>query len=253
MIVLKTKREIEKIRLSGAVTALTIEEIAKNLKEGITTLELDIIAESFIRRNGAEPAFKGYRGFPKSITVSVNEEVVHGIPSKHKKIKNADVVSVDVGVLLDGFYSDSAHTFIVGEASSQAKKLVEVTKEALYKGIEKSVVGARLSDISNAVEAHVKKFGFTPVRDLVGHGIGRNMHEDPQIPNFGPPGLGPVIEEGMVFAIEPMINTGGYEIDVLKDGWTVVARDGSLSAHFEHTIAVTGDGPRILTIIEKRG
>lgn len=247
MIILKTKREIEKIKASGKITALTIEEIGKNIKEGISTLELDIIAEKFITRSGAVPAFKGYRGFPNSITASINEEVVHGIPSAKRKLKNGDIIGIDVGAILDGFYSDSAHTFVLGDIAFQTKKLVEVTETSLYKGIEKCVVGGRLSDIGSAVESYVTQFGFSPVRDLVGHGIGRQMHEDPQIPNFGLPGLGPVLEEGMVFAIEPMINFGAYNIEILSDGWTIVTADKSMSAHFEHTIAVTSEGPRILT------
>lgn len=247
MIILKTKREIEKIKASGKITALVIEEIGRNIKEGVSTLELDIIAEKFILRAGAIPAFKGYRGFPNSITTSINEEVVHGIPSAKRKLKNGDIIGIDVGAILDGFYSDSAYTFILGDVAPQNKKLVEVTEASLYKGIEKCVVGSRLSDIGNAVESYVTQFGFSPVRDLVGHGIGRQMHEDPQIPNFGPPGLGPVLEEGMVFAIEPMINFGEYNIEILSDGWTIVTADKSMSAHFEHTIAVTSEGPRILT------
>jgi len=247
MIILKTKREIEKIKASGKITALTIEEIGKNIKEGISTLELDIIAEKFIIGSGAVPAFKGYRGFPNSITVSINEEVVHGIPSANRKLKKGDIIGIDVGAILDGFYSDSARTFVLGDIEPQIKKLVEVTEASLYKGIEKCVIGGRLSDIGSAVESYVTQFGFSPVRDLVGHGIGRQMHEDPQIPNFGQPGLGPVLEEGMVFAIEPMINSGAYNIEILPDGWTIVTADKSMSAHFEHTIAVTSEGPRILT------
>lgn len=247
MIILKTRREIEKIKLSGKITALTIEEVGKSIKEGISTLELDIIAENFIIKSGAIPAFKGYRGFPNSITVSINEEVVHGIPSAKRKLKSGDIIGIDVGVILDGFYSDSAYTFVLGDMYQEYKKLVEVTEQSLYKGIEKSVIGGHLSDISNAIESYVTKFGFTPVRDLVGHGIGRQMHEDPQIPNFGPPGLGPSLEEGMVFAIEPMINFGAYNIKIMDDGWTIVTADKSMSAHFEHTIAVTKDGPEILT------
>ncbi|MFH1453254.1 MAG: type I methionyl aminopeptidase [Armatimonadota bacterium] len=247
MIILKTKREIEKIASSGRITARVIEEIGKRLKEGISTEELDIIAEKIIIESGAIPSFKGYRGFPKTITVSINEEVVHGIPSPERIIKKGSIVGIDVGVLLDGFHSDAAYTFIVGDVPQEHKKLVDVTREALGKAIEKCVIGARLSDIGNAVQEHVESHGYSPVRDLVGHGIGRNMHEDPQIPNFGAPGLGQVMEEGMVFAIEPMINLGGYEIDILKDGWTVVTKDRSMSAHFEHTVAVTKEGPRILT------
>lgn len=248
MIILKTKREIEKIRASGKITAFTIEEVGKNIKEGISTLELDIIAENFIKDFDAIPAFKGYRGFPNSITVSINEEVVHGIPNAKRKLKNSDIIGIDIGVIFDSFYSDAAYTFMLGEIQPQYKKLVEVTKDSLYKGIEKCVVGGRLSDISFAIESYTTSFGFSPVRDLVGHGIGRTMHEDPQIPNFGAGGLGPVLEEGMVFAIEPMINYGAYNIKILGDGWTIVTADKSMSAHFEHTVAITSDGPQILTL-----
>lgn len=217
------------------------------VEPGKTTEELNEVAEKLIQEWGAVPAFKGYRGFPKSICASINEEVVHGIPSLSRKLNIGDIVSIDVGIYKCGYYGDSAVTIPVGEISPSAKKLLQVTQEALRRGIDRARVGYRLFDISYAVQSYVEKEGFSVVRDFVGHGIGKEMHEDPQVPNFGEPGRGLRLKAGMVLAIEPMVNAGGPEVMVLPDRWTVVTRDGSLSAHFEHTVAITEEGPQILT------
>ena len=217
------------------------------IREGITTEELDRLAEEYIKRHGGIPAFKGYRGYPRSLCVSVNEEVVHGIPGK-RKLKEGDIVSLDLGVLMDGYYGDAAITVPVGKVSELAKKLIKVTEEALYRGIEMARPGNRLSDISYAIQNHVEKAGFSVVREFVGHGIGKELHEEPQVPNFGPPNRGPRLEPGMVLAIEPMVNTGTWEVRILPNGWTVVTADGGLSAHFEHTVAITDNGPEILSL-----
>ena len=217
------------------------------IREGITTEELDRLAEEYIKRHGGIPAFKGYRGYPRSLCVSVNEEVVHGIPGK-RKLKEGDIVSLDLGVLMDGYYGDAAITVPVGKVSELAKKLIKVTEEALYRGIEMARPGNRLSDISHAIQTHVEKAGFSVVREFVGHGIGKQLHEEPQVPNFGPPNRGPRLEPGMVLAIEPMVNTGTWEVRILPNGWTVVTADGGLSAHFEHTVAITDNGPEILSL-----
>jgi len=205
------------------------------------------LAEEYIKRHGGIPAFKGYRGYPRSLCVSVNEEVVHGIPGK-RKLKEGDIVSLDLGVLMDGYYGDAAITVPVGKVSELAKKLIKVTEEALYRGIEMARPGNRLSDISHAIQTHVEKAGFSVVREFVGHGIGKQLHEEPQVPNFGPPNRGPRLEPGMVLAIEPMVNTGTWEVRILPNGWTVVTADGGLSAHFEHTVAITDNGPEILSL-----
>jgi methionyl aminopeptidase len=246
MISLKTKEEIEKIRSAGRVVAGALEVIGENLKPGITTAELDNLANEYIERCGGKAAFKGYHGYPANTCISINEEVVHGIPCE-RRIEAGQLVSVDIGVLLDGYCGDSAYTFLVDGVSEEAKRLAEVAEEALYRGIEAARPGRHLTDISWAIQSHVEKSGFSVVRDLVGHGIGKKMHEEPQIPNFGKPGAGPLLKEGMVLAIEPMVNQRGYEIETLKDQWTVVTKDRSLSAHFEHTIVVTSKGAVILT------
>ena len=217
------------------------------IKEGITTEELDRLAEEYIKRHGGIPAFKGYRGYPRSLCVSVNEEVVHGIPGK-RRLKEGDIVSLDLGVLMDGYYGDAAITVPLGKVSELARRLIKVTEEALYRGIEMARPGNRLSDISHAIQSHVEKAGFSVVREFVGHGIGKELHEEPQVPNFGPPNRGPRLEPGMVLAIEPMVNTGTWEVRILPNGWTVVTADGGLSAHFEHTVAITDDGPEILSL-----
>ena len=246
MIILKSEREISYLRDAGQIVAHTLAEVKKAVKPGVTTLELDHIAEKYIRGRGAIPAFKGYHGFPGSICASVNEEVVHGIPGP-RKLKNGDNISIDVGAVINDYNGDAAITVPVGEVDAEIQKLLQVTEESLYKGIEKAVAGNRLSDISHAVEAHCDKYGFGVVRDYVGHGIGRNMHEDPQVPNYGSPGRGPRLKSGMTLAIEPMVNLGTHEVKTLADDWTVVTRDGKRSAHFEHTIAITDGQPEILT------
>ena len=251
MITIKTKEEIEKIRKANQIVAFTLNELSKIVKPGITTIELDRLAEKIIRDKGATPAFKGYRGFPASLCASVNEEVVHGIPKK-RKLKEGDIISLDLGSCLNGYYGDAAITLPVGNVDEKATLLMRVTKEALYKGIEKARVGNHLYDISFAIQQWAESHGFSVVRDFVGHGIGRQLHEDPKVPNYGLPNRGPLLKEGMVIAIEPMINEGRWEVKVLNDGWTVVTIDGKRSAHFEHTIAITNDGPKILSELNKK-
>ncbi|MBP2645209.1 MAG: methionine aminopeptidase, type [Firmicutes bacterium] len=246
MIILKSERELAYMRDAGKIVAKTLAEVKKAVKPEVSTQELDELAEEYIRRSGAVPAFKGYHGFPGSICASVNEEVVHGIPGL-RKLKSGDNVSIDIGTVINGYNGDAAITVPVGEVDAEVQKLLGVTEESLYKGIAQAIVGNRLSDISHAVQCHAEKFGFGVVRDFVGHGIGRNMHEDPQIPNFGDPGRGPRLKSGMTLAIEPMINMGTHEVKTLSDGWTVVTADKKQSAHFEHTIVITPDGPEILT------
>lgn len=246
MIILKSEREINYLRDAGRIVAETLVEVKKAAKPDVTTMELDRIAEEYIKSCGATPAFKGYHGFPGNICSSVNEEVVHGIPGL-KKLKNGDTVSIDIGAVINGYYGDAAITIPIGEVDAQVQQLLDVTEQSLYKGIEQAVVGNRLSDISHAVQKHAECFGYGVVRDYVGHGIGRNMHEDPQVPNYGPPGRGPRLKSGMTLAIEPMINMGTHEVKTLDDGWTVITSDGKRSAHFEHTITITPDGPEILT------
>lgn len=249
MIIIKSPSEIEFMRKAGKVVAQTHAEIKKMIRPGITTLELDRIAEEYILKSGAIPSFKGYNGFPASICASVNEQVVHGFPS-NRKLKEGDIISVDIGATLDGFVGDSAKTYAVGEIDDEAKKLIEVTRQSFYDGIYFAVNGNRLSDISNAIQTTVESNGFSVVVDYVGHGIGRQMHEDPPIPNYGKPGRGPRLQAGMVLAIEPMVNQGTYEVDTLQDNWTVVTLDRKLSAHYEHTIAINQEGPpEILTIL----
>ena len=246
MIVLKSQQEIAYMREAGRIVAETLELIRQAVKPDVTTQELDRIADEYIRERGAIPAFKGYNGFPGSICASVNEEVVHGIPGP-RKLKNGDIISVDIGTLINGFYGDAAMTFPVGEVTPEVAQLLKVTEESLYKGIAQAVADQRLYDISHAVQIHAEEFGYGVVRDYVGHGIGRKMHEDPQIPNYGAPGRGPRLKPGMTLAIEPMINMGTYEVKTLLDNWTVITRDKKWSAHFEHTIAVTDGEPEILT------
>lgn len=248
MIVIKSPAEIEKIRAACRIVAEVLEGLRSFVGVGVTTGEIEQFADNRIRARGAVPAFKGYRGYPSSVCVSINEQVVHGIPCKDRSIKNGDIVSVDIGVLLNGFYGDAASTIQVGDVSSAARKLVRVTEEALKKGISQAVAGKRVFDISAAIQAHVEGQGFSVVRAFVGHGIGRSLHEEPQIPNFGKAGQGSRLREGMTLAIEPMVNAGGPEVMILADGWTAVTADHSLSAHFEHTVAVTRNGPEILTI-----
>ena len=248
MIILKSPREIEKIRASGRIVAGAIEELRIRICSGIITKELDKIAEEFITKLGGTPAFKGYRGYPNTLCVSVNEEIVHGIPSD-RMLEEGDIVGIDLGVLLDGYFADAAVTVPVGEISKEAKRLIEVTEASLYKAIDSAVPGKRVSDISYTIQSYAENAGYSVVREFVGHGIGRGLHEDPPVPNFGEPGKGPALKEGMVLAIEPMVNAGGSDLLVLDNGWTAVTRDRSLSAHFEHTVAVTRNGPLILTVL----
>lgn len=248
MIILKSRREIDLMREAGRIVALALEEIEKNIRPGITTGELDKIAEEFILSHGAVPAFKGYRGFPASICTSINEEVVHGIPGL-RTLKDGDIISIDIGAVVDGYYGDAARTYPVGKVAPEALRLIEVTRESFFAGIAFAKPGYRLSDISHAIQTYVESRNFSVVRDYVGHGIGQKMHEDPQIPNYGPPHKGPRLKAGMTFAIEPMVNAGDYEVYTLENRWTVVTKDGSLSAHYENTIAITEGEPRILTMI----
>src|SRR5919112_2020990 len=246
MIIKKTPAEIDKMARAGEILVRTMDLLAGKMRPGVTTADLDAAAEKFIRSQGATPAFKGYRGFPGSICASPNHMVVHGIPGK-LKLRRGDILSVDIGVVKDGWVADGARTFPVGEISPVAEKLLQVTEESLFKAVEQCVVGNRLGDVSHAVQAHVEEHGFSVVRSLVGHGIGRSMHEEPQIPNYGPPGKGPVLEEGMVLAIQPMVTAGRHMVRMGDDGWAIYSQDGSLAAHFEFTVAITAGGPRILT------
>lgn len=248
MIELKTQAELEIMREAGRIVARTREVLAKAIKPGITTKELDYIADQEIRKWGAIPSFKGYNGYPASICTSVNEELVHGIPGE-RKLKEGDIISVDIGANYKGYHGDSAWTFPVGEISEESKALLRVTEESLYQGLEQARPGNRLSDISHAIQAYVEAHGFSIVREYVGHGIGKNLHEDPQIPNYGLPGHGPRLKPGMVLAIEPMVNAGERYVKTLPDNWTVVTVDGRNAAHFEHTIAITETGYEILTIL----
>ena len=246
MIIKKTPEQIEHMAAAGAVLVKTLNLLASKIRPGVTTGELDAAAEKFIRSHGAEPAFKGYRGFPGSICTSPNSMVVHGIPGPCK-LSRGDILSVDVGVVLDGWVADAARTFPVGPVSPIANRLLRATEGALLDAVEQCRPGNRLGDVSHAVQAHVEAEGFSVVRSLVGHGIGRDMHEDPQIPNFGEPGRGPLLEEGMVLAVEPMVTAGRNAVRMGDDHWAIYSQDGSLAAHFEFTIAVTADGPRVLT------
>jgi len=249
MIVLKTPEEVELIACASNIVAKSHRRILEEVKPGITTLELDRLAEECIRGFGAIPAFKGYRGYPKTLCASVNEEVVHGIPSK-RTLKDGDIIGLDLGAIVEGFYGDGAVTISIGEISSEVKRLIMVTEESLKRGIEQAVVGNRLSDISHAVQTYVEAQGFSVVRDFVGHGIGRQLHEEPQVPNYGRPGQGPRLKAGMVLAIEPMVNMGSPSVRVLEDGWTAITDDGSFSAHFEHTISIQPEGPpKVLTAL----
>ena len=244
---LKTQEEIEIMAKASKLVAETLQALKREVRPGITTGELDRQAEEFIRSRGGVPAFKGYRNYPNTLCASVNEQVVHGIPSK-RMLRQGDIIGLDLGAIVEGFYGDSAVTLAVGAIHPKAAELLRVTEEALYKGIEQAVVGNRLSDISHAVQRHAEAAGFSVVMDFVGHGIGRQLHEDPQVPNYGQPGQGPRLQVGMVLAIEPMVNVGGSGVRILEDRWTAVTQDGSLSAHFEHTIAIQPSGPpRILT------
>jgi methionyl aminopeptidase len=246
MIIRKATGEIERMARAGEVVADALALIGENARQGVTTQELDELADEFMRSRGGTPTFKGYRGYPASICTSPNEMVVHGIPGPYT-LKDGDILSVDVGVTLDGFVADSAFTFPIGDVSAEAERLLEGCQAALAAGIEQCRVGNRLSDISHAIQVVTEEQGFSVVRSLVGHGVGRSMHEEPQIPNYGEPGRGPLLAEGMTFAIEPMITAGGADVVLHDDEWSISSADGTLAAHFEHTVAITADGPRILT------
>jgi methionyl aminopeptidase len=246
VIVKKSPAEIEAMAAAGAVHTKVLDLLARKIRPGVTTADLDAAAEKLIRSHGAEPSFKGYRGFRGSICASPNHMVVHGIPGPYK-LKRGDILSVDVGVTKDGWVADGAITFAVGEVSPVAAKLLDVTRESLFAAVEQCVPGNHLGDIGHAVQSHVEGAGFSVIRSLVGHGIGRSMHEEPQIPNYGSPGRGVLLEEGMVLAIEPMTTAGRHAVRMGDDGWAIYAQDGSLTAHFEFTVAITADGPRILT------
>ena len=249
MVYLRGRSEIDAIRASAQIVGRTLVMLSEHVRPGVTTGQLDELAEAFIRDHGGEPAFKGYRGFPATICPSVNEEVVHAIPGG-TVLREGDIIGLDVGVRKDGYYGDAAVTLGVGEISPEAEKLLRVTREALELGIARAVAGNRVGDISHAIQEHAERNGYSVVKALVGHGIGREMHEEPQVPNYGPPARGPRLVAGQVIAIEPMVNLGASEIVTRPDGWTVVTRDGSLSAHFEHTVAVGAQGPEVLSRVE---
>lgn len=247
MVTLKSKREIEIMREAAKRLKTVLGELEKWVGPGMTTFEIDQEAERLIERQKTKPAFKGYRGYPACVCTSVNEEVVHAIPSKKRRLKEGDILSLDIGLIHEGYFSDAARTWAIGKPSAQTKKLMEVTREALYKGMAQMKAGLRMGDLSSAIQQYVEAEGFSVVRDFVGHGIGRAMHEEPQVPNFGTPGKGLKLAAGMVLALEPMVTAGGWEVDILDDQWTVVTRDGKLAAHYEDTIALTENGPENLT------
>lgn len=246
MIVCKSPAEIEKMRRSGHATRQILEEAKRLVRPGVSTLDLERYVERRLREMGAQPAFKGYRGYPCCMCTSVNDEIVHGIPS-HRRLKEGDIISLDLGVVMDGYYSDAAMTVPVGEISDSLKRLLRVTEESVELAVQQARVGKRVGDISAAIQQHAEKNGFAVVRDLCGHGIGRQLHEEPQVPNFGRPGYGPALKEGMVVAIEAMVNAGGYAMKVADDHWTALTTDGSCSAHFEQVVAITRNGPDRLT------
>ncbi len=248
MIVLKTNRELALMREACRISAGALRVAGEAVQPGVTTEEIDRIAYEYIIKQGAKPNFLNYNGFPATACISINDEVIHGIPSKKRVIKEGDIVSIDLGAVLNGYNGDNAATFAAGKISPEAERLINTTRESLYKGIEAAVAGGRIGDISSAVQTYCEERGFSVVRDFVGHGIGTKLHEDPSVPNYGTPGRGVRLLPGMTLAIEPMINAGGYDVRQLSDGWTIKTKDGSLSAHFEHTVAITTDGPKILTI-----
>ena len=247
MIVLKTGRELKVMREACRISAGALKIVGDAVEPGVTTAELDSLAEKYIRSQGAVPNFKNYQGYPATACISINNEVIHGIPSKTRKLQAGDIVSVDLGAMFDGYHGDNAATFACGNVSAEAKRLMDTTRESLYEGIAAACAGGRVGDISNAVQRYVEERGYSVVRQFVGHGIGTKLHEAPEVPNFGTPGRGVRLVPGMTLAIEPMVNMGGYDVKVLPDGWTVLTKDGSLSAHFEHTVAITSDGPQIMT------
>jgi len=249
MIIIKNHDEITLMKKAGRIVGETLLLLQKEVKPGVTTAELDRMAEEFITKHGAKPSFKGLYGFPSSLCISVNEQVIHGFPGAYV-LKEGDIVSIDCGAFFDGFHGDAARTFPVGNISVDAQKLIDITKESFFQGIKFAKQGNKLTDISYGIQSYVEAAGFSVVRDFVGHGIGRKVHEDPNIPNFGKSGRGPKLLEGMVLAIEPMVNAGTHKVKTLKDGWTVVTTDSSLSAHYENTVAILSDGPEILTLIK---
>ncbi|HHZ02985.1 MAG TPA: type I methionyl aminopeptidase [Tissierellia bacterium] len=248
MIILKTRREIDIMRKAGRLVAKSHELVRKYIKPGVTTKELDQLVEDFLKSQNAIPTFKGYNGYPYSICTSINEEVVHGMPSD-RKLKEGDIVSIDIGATFEGYVGDGAKTFIVGETDEEKRHLVEATRQSFYEGLKFAKPPYRLSDISHAIQSYAESQGLSVVRDFVGHGVGKSMHESPQVPNFGKPGKGPRLQEGMVLAIEPMINAGVYNVKILENGWTVVTADGKPSAHYEHTVAITDGEPELLTVL----
>ncbi|PON19588.1 type I methionyl aminopeptidase [Candidatus Entotheonella serta] len=247
MIIYRSPREVEKIRKSCELVAKTVQHLIPMVEPGVSTAELDRAAEAYIRRGGGIPAFKGYRGFPATLCTSINAEVVHGIPSKTRKLKDGDIIGIDCGAIIDGYYGDHAMTVAVGKISAAGETLLDITREALEVGIAQAKVGNRLSDISHAIQSYGESHGYGIVKAFVGHGIGTALHEEPQVPNFGPPGRGPRLREGMVLALEPMLNVGTADVSILSDNWTVVTADGELSAHFEHTVAVSEHGGIVLS------
>ncbi|NMF05198.1 type I methionyl aminopeptidase [Clostridium beijerinckii] len=249
MITVKNHDEIAIMRKAGRIVGETLLLLEKEVKPGVTTANLDRIAEEFITKHGAKPSFKGLYGFPSSLCISVNEQVIHGFPGEYV-LKEGDIVSIDCGAFFDGFHGDAARTFPVGQVSVEAQRLIDITRESFFQGIKFAKQGNKLTDISHEIQSYVEAAGFSVVRDFVGHGIGRKVHEDPNVPNFGKSGRGPKLLEGMVLAIEPMVNAGTYKVKTLKDGWTVVTADSSLSAHYENTVAILSDGPEILTLIK---
>lgn len=251
MILLKSQEEIELIRKSSLLVGRTLAEVGKHIKPGVTTAFLDRIGEQFIRDNGATPVFKGYGGFPSALCISINDEVVHGFPSDDRFLEEGDIVSIDCGTDLNGFIGDSAYTFVVGDVKPEVAKLLKVTKEALYLGVEKCVEGNRVGDIGHAIQTHVEKNGFSVVREMCGHGVGIKLHEDPNICNYGRPGTGPLLKAGMVIAIEPMVNMGSKNIKFINDGWTPITRDGKPSAHFEHDVAIGKEKADLLSSFEE--
>ena len=251
MILLKSQEEIEQIRKSSLLVGRTLAEVGKHIKPGVTTAFLDKIGEQFIRDNGATPVFKGYGGFPSALCISINDEIVHGFPSDKRFLEDGDIVSIDCGTDLNGFIGDSAYTFMVGEVKPEVQKLLKVTKEALYLGVEKCVEGNRLGDIGHAIQTHIEKNGFSVVREMCGHGVGIKLHEDPNICNYGKPSTGPLLKAGMVFAIEPMVNLGSKNVKFINDGWTPVTKDGKPSAHFEHDVAIGKDKADLLSTFEE--
>ena len=248
MIVLKTSRELAIMKEACIISAGALQTVAKAVEPGVSTAELDRLAEEYIRSKGAVPNFKNYQGYPATACISINNEVIHGIPSKQRILKEGDIVSVDLGAMYEGYHGDNAATFAVGDVSPEAKRLMDVTRESLYEGINAARPGGRIGDISHAVQSYVEANGFSVVRQFVGHGVGTKLHEDPEVPNFGKAGHGFRLMPGMTLASEPMVNAGDYQVRVLKDGWTTVTSDGSLSAHFEHTVVITEDGPKIMTV-----